>query len=141
MIACARLRFAYDCLCAVDVCLLLHMRTFASDCLCADSQETPLYRTMNGLMSCDRDPDKLKPFMPYMKLLTTALYSLPPQSLTVYRCIYRQKEDSKSKKPLIDSYKQGDTKTWCVCFFFFSKSRSNMIGLYWCFSLLIFICF
>jgi hypothetical protein len=65
---------------------------------------------MNRLLGGDRDPQKLAPWLPYVKLLTRALYSLPPQRATVYRGV-KPKELIKGKR-LIDYFKEGAEKTW-----------------------------
>ena len=48
------------------------------------TQETNLYRKLNELLRA-RSRRELKPLFPYLKLLLTALYKLPPIKTTVYR--------------------------------------------------------
>ena len=48
------------------------------------TQETNLYRKLNELLRT-RSRRELKPLFPYLKLLLTALYKLPPIKTTVYR--------------------------------------------------------
>jgi hypothetical protein len=69
---------------------------------------------MNCLMAGDRDPQKLAPWLPYVKLLTRALYSLPPQRATVFRGV--QSKDLIKGKRLIEYYKDGTEKTWLLEF-------------------------
>ncbi len=76
-----------------------------------DSQETPFYSTMNLLLAGDRDPQKLSPWLPYVKLLTSALYSLPPRCATVYRGV-KPKNLIKGKR-LVEYFAEGNDKTWC----------------------------
>jgi hypothetical protein len=65
-------------------------------------------------MAGDRDPQKLAPWLPYVKLLTRALYSLPPQRVTVYRGV--KPKDLIKGKHLIEYYKVGTEKTWLLEF-------------------------
>ncbi len=67
------------------------------------TQETPLYEKMNTQLSGDRSAEKLAPWMPYVKLLTTALYCLPPTTATVYRGV---------KLDIVKNYPKDADKTW-----------------------------
>ena len=75
-----------------------------------DSQETSFYGLLNTQLSCDRDPGKLDPWLPYVKLLTSAIYSLPPRRVTVYRGV-KPKGLIKGKL-LIDCFAKGAEKRW-----------------------------
>jgi hypothetical protein len=59
------------------------------------TQESPLYKTLNAYLR-DRDRRKLKPLMPFLKLLLTALHKLPPLKTNVYRGV---KLDLSAKHP------------------------------------------
>jgi len=68
------------------------------------TQQTPLYVKMNTQLSVDRSPESLAPWMPYVKLLMSALYHLPPKAATVYRGV---------RLDIVKNYlPKGKEKTW-----------------------------
>jgi hypothetical protein len=62
----------------------------------------------------ERDPQKLAPWLPYVKLLTRALYSLPSQRATVYRGL--MSKDLLKGKRLIEYYPVGAEMAWSLEF-------------------------
>jgi len=66
------------------------------------TQETPLYAILNARLRAE-EREGLKPFLPYVKLLLSALYKLPPVSALVYRGV---------KKDLSTEIAKGKAYIW-----------------------------
>ena len=66
------------------------------------TQESPFYSYINTLLR-ERERERLKPLFPYLKLLLTAIHSLPSEPKTVYRGV---------KKNLSSRFHQGKKFVW-----------------------------
>ena len=66
------------------------------------TQESPFYSYINTLLR-DREREQLKPLFPYLKIIFTALRSLPSETKTVYRGV---------KKDLSASFHRGKKFVW-----------------------------
>ena len=66
------------------------------------TQESPFYSFINKLLR-DRDRQRLKPFFPWLKIVLSALRSLPRETRTVYRGV---------KRDLSSKFKKGKKFVW-----------------------------
>jgi hypothetical protein len=76
------------------------------------TQETPLYSRLNQLLRA-RDRAQLKPWLPYLKLLLTAVHRLTPVSDTLFRGV---------RLDIADRYPMGEELVWWG----FSSSTSTL---------------
>merc|ERR1719353_740770 len=67
------------------------------------TQDTCLYRRLNAALR-SHGTRRLEPFLPYMKLLLSALYQLPLVQLPTYRGV---------KRELFETYNLLAGKVWC----------------------------
>lgn len=70
------------------------------------TQETPFYPKLNTLLR-SRDRAKIKPFLPYLNLLITAMYKLIQRQGVKTRELYRG-----VKLRLADKFREGTNKCW-----------------------------
>eukprot|EP01124_Arcella_intermedia_P032822 TRINITY_DN772_c0_g1_i4.p1 TRINITY_DN772_c0_g1~~TRINITY_DN772_c0_g1_i4.p1 ORF type:complete len:567 (+),score=99.25 TRINITY_DN772_c0_g1_i4:35-1735(+) len=66
------------------------------------TQESPFYRTLNKYLR-QSNRQQLEPFFPILKILLSAFYTLPQETVTIFRGV---------KEQIWDQYKANDEKTW-----------------------------